>query len=151
MLDSSLSRAEKVVCNNETERRLDETAAEMTDNKFPENTRELRLFCNRGLKNTGLVLGYVKHCLSDFTRRTISVIMYPLANTIESVCKPGRPGKKAKELIQASKCGNAARPALSKCYHGFTDKELAILSVKDKQKRIPMLCWSAVVNLSLVH
>ncbi len=139
---SIFGKSQNVVCDNKAEKRLDSFAHRLLSSHFPVNARELRQFCNAGIKSAGFILGFAKHCLTDFTQKAISVVFHPLTNEIALICKSGRQTNKARELLKAASCGNAARPGLRKCYYNFVERQLSILSFKeDKKLLIPMLCW----------
>ena len=141
-IDTSIfGKGEDVVCNNKTDQRLDTFAHKLISHKFPVNSRELRQFCNAGIKNIGFVLGFAKNCLTEFTQKAFQVVFHPVTNEIALICKSGRMSNKAKELLKAARCGNAARPGLRKCYRNFIERQMAIHEHQDNKKKIPMLCW----------
>ena len=144
---SIFGKSQFVSCDNKTEQRLDSFAHKLVSSRFPTNSRELRQFCNAGIRGAGFVLGFAKHCLTEFAQKAIQVVFHPVTNEIGLICKSGRVSNKAKELMKASKCGNAARPGLRKCYQKFINQELAIHESKDNKRKIPMLCW--YLNFSL--
>ncbi|XP_054155304.1 uncharacterized protein LOC128953808 [Oppia nitens] len=129
-----------VECNNQTINRLDVFTQKLVESRFPTNGRELRNFCNTGIKSAGFLLGFAKHCLTEFTQKALQVVFYPVTNEISLICKSGKLSNKAKAIIKAARCGNAARPGLKKCYNKFIIKEIGIKSTKDNKLKIPMLC-----------
>ena len=98
------------------------------------------MFCNQGSRSVTYVQTYIKQCLPDFSQKVVSVVFFPIRRELSAICKTGRTSGKAKELMKAAICGNAAKPGLAKCYHKFVRSELAIQKAENK-RRIPMLCW----------
>jgi len=137
-------RAENVKCNNKTLTKMDSLVAKMMtlgqkNRRFPENTIELRQYCNEAQKYSTYFLGYAKNCFNDFIKRVMRVMQYPIENEVKQICKSGRPSKNAIEVMSFAKCGNAARNGLQRCNENLIDA-LTAMKYLPKDKMMPMGC-----------
>ncbi|CAG2162848.1 unnamed protein product [Oppiella nova] len=136
-MSTILNNPSKLQCGNQSDSILDFALHKLLNQKFPTNARQLRQFCNQAQRIIEFVDVFLKQCLNEFTKKIVSFVFFPIKREFKTVCKSGKPGPKARELMVASNCGNHARPGLRKCYNVFVDQELGMQQVIQKQ-RIPM-------------
>lgn len=143
-LDSVFKGALNVKCNNNTDKKADDLMPLLvpigTDIQMPETAKDLRKYCNLYSKNFPFVLGYLKHCTSPFARTIAKFVVFPLRKQMDNICKTGKPGRQARELMGAAKCGNKAREPFRECNIKLIDalNGIVLAPVKD---RIYMTCW----------
>lgn len=111
------------------------------DVRFPENERELRLFCSDISRLWDRVDQYANKCLNKFGRNAYNVLAHSVSGEMRSICKANRVNKRAQLLLDAAICGNIGNDMIYKhCYSHLVSNMTASLDV-DVKKRIPICCW----------
>jgi hypothetical protein len=82
----------------------------------------------------------VKSCVSPFGRTLAKLMITPVNKQLESICRPGRLSKRARELMKVGQCGNKAKDRLMECSNSYIDAIVGIPRVPLKD-RIPTSCW----------
>ncbi|XP_054155302.1 uncharacterized protein LOC128953806 [Oppia nitens] len=134
-----INNPNEIICSNESAIMLDDVLDKLLTQRFPTIPSQLSKFCNQASKILQYSQIFIKKCLKDFQQKTIQFVLFPIRREFATVCKSGKPGPKARELMKAANCGNHARPGLKKCYQTFITQEMSILNATQKQK-IPMIC-----------
>lgn len=88
-----------------------------------------------------IIIGFAKNCLNEFMKNMAKTMFVPLMHEVNTICRPGRVSKKARELLKAAPCGNAARKGLQKCNINFIDALMGIAREPNDKLKIPMGCW----------
>lgn len=137
-----LTPIEKLQCNEKERIDLDNSIGQLLGrSKFPETIPEYRGVCNRAINYIKYADGYTKKCMPPLGAKIAAVILYTAKSQAKALCKSGKVPKKARELLKAAPCGNAARAGIEKCVDNITDALSGIAQFAPDKKKIPMACW----------
>jgi hypothetical protein len=143
-VEDIFKNAPNLKCDNKTDKKVDRLFSLLvpigSDRPMAENEEELRKYCNLVKQNSPFILGYVKSCVSPFGRTLAKLMITPVNKQLESICRPGRLSKRARELMKVGQCGNKAKDRLMECSNSYIDAIVGIPRVPLKD-RIPTSCW----------
>ena len=88
------------------------------------------------------VENYIKKCTKSLSKQMFSVYVFTIKSQLNQLCK--KDTARRREMLDAAKCVNKAKPAFAKCVNQTIDRLQRIKFVEDS-KKIPHLCWSVII------